>query len=96
MDIIDETEHTLFAHANACIKQLNELSVLEARKDEYWAEDQNARFHIWAANLGVFAPGHASSDHRLGQHPEVVQVLTQLLKALEANLNHRKSLNICT
>jgi hypothetical protein len=30
---------------------------------EEWAEEQQACFNMWAANLRVFADGHASIDH---------------------------------
>ncbi|KAF4633525.1 hypothetical protein G7Y89_g4594 [Cudoniella acicularis] len=88
MDSIDETAPSLASRTNRCITRFSELSLLEARQQEFWAENQSARFLLWSANLGVFAEGHASTDHRLEKHPEVARVLTQLLKSLEANLNH--------
>ncbi|PMD49854.1 uncharacterized protein K444DRAFT_622465 [Hyaloscypha bicolor E] len=42
-----------------------------------WAEEQMARFSIWAANLGVFARGHASADYRLRDSDEVCSLILQ-------------------
>ena len=45
-------------------------------------EDQFARFSIWTSNIGAFAPGQASVDHRLKEVPEIHDVVTGLLEAL--------------
>lgn len=52
-----------------------------------WAEEQQARFRLWAANLGVFAKGQASIDHRLRDSSELQDLVLQLLDALCANLH---------
>ena len=39
--------------------------------EEPWAEDQMTRFNMWTANLGVFASGHTSVEHRLRDHSEI-------------------------
>jgi len=95
MASIDDDDNTLRSHANDCVKGFYELCLLEAQAGaeigDSWAEDQSARFQLWIASLGVFAPGHASSDHRLRNNHGTVQVISQLLKALEANLIYRTS-----
>jgi hypothetical protein len=45
-------------------------------------EDQFARFSTWAANIGVFAPGRASMDHRLREAPYVQGAVTGLLETV--------------
>uniref|UniRef100_A0A093VD80 Serine/threonine-protein phosphatase n=2 Tax=Talaromyces marneffei PM1 TaxID=1077442 RepID=A0A093VD80_TALMA len=46
-------------------------------------EDQFARFSLWTANIGVFASGRASLDHRLREAQEVHEVITGLLEVLD-------------
>ncbi|ETS87206.1 hypothetical protein PFICI_01034 [Pestalotiopsis fici W106-1] len=43
-------------------------------------EDQLARFSIWASDIGVFASGRASIDHRLREVPDVADAVTSLLE----------------
>ena len=57
---------------------------------EIWAEEQLSRFNVWTANLGVFALGHASVGHRLRDHPETYNLMSQFLEALRANLQYSK------
>lgn len=45
-------------------------------------ENQVARFSVWAANIGVFAPGRGSLDHRLREAPDVQDAVGGLLEAL--------------
>ena len=51
-----------------------------------WADEQQARFRLWAANLGVFASGQASIDHRLRDSSELQDLVLQLLDALCVSL----------
>ena len=51
-----------------------------------WAEEQLARFRLWAANLGVFVIGQASIDHRLRDSSELQDLVLQLLNALHTNI----------
>ncbi|KAH7142858.1 hypothetical protein B0J13DRAFT_445063, partial [Dactylonectria estremocensis] len=44
------------------------------------------RFKIWAGNVGVFAPEHASVDYRLRQDADVTEVLLSMLTSLKATL----------
>jgi len=57
-------------------------------RDGIGAEDQLVRFNIWTSNLGVFAEGHASVEHRLRDHSIAYKLIVQLLEALCANLAH--------
>ncbi|KAI9853500.1 MAG: hypothetical protein M1813_002205 [Trichoglossum hirsutum] len=50
------------------------------------AEEQQARFNIWAANIGDFADVRASLDHSLRDGPEVQSILYQLLDVVHRNL----------
>ena len=59
--------------------------------EELWAEDQMTRFNIWTANLGVFALGYASVEHRLRDHSEIYNLMLQFLDALHANLYYSKT-----
>ena len=54
---------TIPIRAGQCISLLEKCP---GRLGIEWAEDQCARFKIWASNLGVFSRGHASIDYRLG------------------------------
>lgn len=45
-------------------------------------EDQRARFSVWTANIGVFAPSRASLDHRLREASDVQDAVIGLLEAL--------------
>jgi hypothetical protein len=66
---------------------LEELQVrVQVQEHEEWAEIQMDRFNVWAANLGVFAFGHASVDYRLRDCSEISTLILQLLSALQANL----------
>lgn len=59
---------------------------VQEQEHEEWAEIQMVRLNIWAGNLGVFAYGHASVEHRLTDCTEIYNVIVQLLDALQANL----------
>jgi hypothetical protein len=49
-------------------------------------ETQRACFLLWAKNIGVFAEGNGSLDHRLHAHQDVVQLHRDQLLILERNL----------
>jgi hypothetical protein len=59
-------------------------------------EDQLARFSVWTANIGVFAPGRASMDHRLREVPDVQVVVTGLLEALDDRIQNCRYTSIHT
>lgn len=50
-------------------------------------EDQCGRFMIWASNIGVFAAGHASMDHRLREAPDIKDLLIRLLEVLLGHID---------
>lgn len=52
--------------------------------------EERFRFDLWAARLGVFAPGTLSVSQRLRKNAVAAQALVQLLKALSFNLRARK------
>lgn len=45
-----------------------------------------ARFKIWAGNVGVFAPGNASIEHRLRDDKDIADLLSRLLGRLKKHL----------
>ena len=90
----NDSEHTVYACANSVREEFYNLYQLEVQDGESWAEDQKARFQMWGANLGVFASGHASSDYRLRDNHVIVEVITQLLKALEANIVYSMKISL--
>lgn len=82
------------AQAGECLDDLKllrdiEVQVQESRMvpdlfaDELKAEDQLARFEIWAANIGVFADGHASLDHRLRDSTDARNLMKTFLESLK-------------
>lgn len=76
--------------ASRIVCSLGELRYLDASSQEQrvWAEDQLARFNLWADNLGVFAEGLLSVNHRLEKNAHVTGIINQLLVALSANINY--------
>ncbi|KAJ5770965.1 uncharacterized protein N7511_003016 [Penicillium nucicola] len=63
-------------------QQCFQLSAYLSPRDLSLVEDQLARFSLWTANIGVFATGRASLDHRLRAAPEVHEVIIDLLEVL--------------
>ncbi|RYP07570.1 hypothetical protein DL765_009120 [Monosporascus sp. GIB2] len=49
-------------------------------------ENQLGRFKIWAGNIGIFAPGNASADHRLRDDQDVKEVIIQMLDRLRQRI----------
>lgn len=89
-------KQTLVACATACACRLetflpsvddsgaSEVDGALMSNEEFWAEEQLARFNLWAASLGVYASGHASVEHRLRDHPQIYKMMMQWLDALHA------------
>jgi hypothetical protein len=48
---------------------------------------QLSRFKIWAGNIGVFAQGAASIEHRLRDDPDIKDVLVRMLQRLEQKID---------
>lgn len=59
---------------------------LRIHEREGWAEEQQARFNMWATNLGV----SAGIDHKLRDSSETRHLVFQLLDSLCANLDYCK------
>jgi hypothetical protein len=49
-------------------------------------EDQFERFDLWAINLGIHRPGHASLDYRFRDAPQIYQYTLKLLAELKEAL----------
>jgi hypothetical protein len=48
--------------------------------------DEADRFELWATNLGLFAPGHASLDYRVREAETISDALRRYLAHLEVSL----------
>lgn len=48
---------------------------------------QLSRFKIWAGNIGVFAQGTASIEHRLRDDPDIKECLVRMLERLELKID---------
>ncbi|CZR60318.1 uncharacterized protein PAC_10214 [Phialocephala subalpina] len=79
---------TIAGHAAACVRAFDQCLSRDVMPshDNGWTEDQLAGFNIWVTNLGVFAHGHASVDHRLRDCEDIRNLMLQLLDALRENL----------
>jgi hypothetical protein len=81
--------------ARSCVElfessgQVDELAVEKAAFEvEQFLENQAGRFRILAANLGIFAGGHASLDYRLRDSPSVKNLLVGQLLGLQRHLHN--------
>ena len=72
----------------ACVSSLKNLRDLAAasQAQRTWAEDQLARLNLWADNLGIFAQGEFSINHRLAKNRQVTRLVEQLVEALSGNI----------
>ncbi|KAK2754462.1 serine/threonine protein phosphatase [Colletotrichum kahawae] len=72
--------------ARACLgsfqKCLNKAAELHPRESTL-VENQIARFSVWTASIGVFAPSRASLDHRLREALDVQDAVGGILEAIE-------------
>lgn len=50
-------------------------------------ENEFARFSVWTSNIGVFATGRASMDHRLREAPDVQKLVLGLLDVLRRRID---------
>jgi hypothetical protein len=87
---MDETP--ICERANAACKLFEVLVVVCPASDESRkakavnAEDQLARFKIWAGNIGIDAEGHASLDYRLRDSSQARALMLDLLESLQSHL----------
>jgi hypothetical protein len=92
-------EHAIASIATSCMT-LFEQDIAEAdQPDDLFEEkaafgvdefldNQAGRFRIWAANIGVFAAGHASLDYRLRDSPSVKTLMLDQLNSLQKFLRN--------
>ncbi|KAH7380831.1 hypothetical protein BKA64DRAFT_630742 [Cadophora sp. MPI-SDFR-AT-0126] len=79
----------LHTRASECVSDFHALVMVEpiAGNDrngqDLNSEEQLARFSIWAANIGMFANGHASLDYRLRDSWEAKKLMLDLLGSLK-------------
>ncbi|KAH7396984.1 hypothetical protein DE146DRAFT_756667 [Phaeosphaeria sp. MPI-PUGE-AT-0046c] len=88
-------QRSLAASSIACAQLLDQLSLLLQDPEraqlsalqQSEAEDQSARFQVWAGNLGAFQrlPATASLDHRLRESPRIATQIYELLEELKTS-----------
>ncbi|KIX10281.1 uncharacterized protein Z518_01363 [Rhinocladiella mackenziei CBS 650.93] len=96
---------SIYKRADDCLNQFKllvkiENEVREAGKTEAQdlgfgelrADEQLARFEMWASNIGVFADGHASLDYRVRDRDDAKQLMIEFLGTL-GDFIHRGSNN---
>ena len=77
------------SRANECLSAFDAFVAVQPVTDEHRnaddidGEEQRARFLIWSANIGVFAEGHTSLDHRLRDSLEARKLMLNLLRSLK-------------
>jgi hypothetical protein len=85
-----DSDCSVHIRAEECFRRFSDLCLVEAREGQSWAQDHKARFHAWAASLGLAPSGVICSDQDLNDNGVNIQVIAQLLSALGANLLYRK------
>lgn len=48
------------------------------------------RFELWAANMGLFVPGHGSLDYRVREAEKLAQTLRRFMQDLNTSLEDGK------
>jgi hypothetical protein len=86
----DDTRSILGA-TRYCVQAILRCSAKSKnRKTTTRLENELGRVKIWAGNIGVFADGNASTDHRLRNDPNIklaiVQMLMRVAKELETSM----------
>lgn len=80
-------EGTIKSEADVAVKLFETLKTLTPEKDDLShrdeVDDQFGRFNIVTRNIGIFAFGHASLDHRLRQSDDAREVTLRLLRSLQ-------------
>jgi hypothetical protein len=83
----DDTQSILGATRHCVQAILRYSAKSKDRKTSTKLENELGRVKIWAGNIGVFADGNASTDHRLRNNPDIklaiVQMLMRVVKELE-------------
>jgi hypothetical protein len=87
----EQQQPTIAGGAELCLRSFQQCLQQSASvhpRELSLVEDQLARFSIWTANIGVFAPGRASMDHRLREVPDIQDVVRGLLDALDDRIQN--------
>jgi hypothetical protein len=88
MAATDHDEDTIYASAGLCSNLLDHI--LERAKNESESllliEELRGRFNLWARYVGVFAAQRASLDARLDPHPDIKDMVIELLDMVRRNL----------
>ena len=77
---------TIYDHADACVALFNRYLRDTQTTSKDLAEEQCARFSIWASNVGVFASVRASLDYRLRDSPDIQRMIVELLVVIRRNI----------
>lgn len=75
---ISEKARTCLISFEKCLAQMINLD----SQSQALIENEFARFSVWTSNIGVFANGRASMDHRLREAPDVQKLVLGLLDVL--------------
>ena len=54
--------------------------------DSFDVENERQRFYLWAANIGLYYPGHSSLDYRLRDNALIRDFVIDLLSSLKEKL----------
>ncbi|OAL38924.1 hypothetical protein AYO20_01675 [Fonsecaea nubica] len=84
---------SILASSKACAQLLNECLKDSRLFANEWAPNQVASFRLWIESIGAFAPGSASADARLKDHPDMRNAVLGLLAVLWGSLQHLVSKN---
>jgi len=87
----EQEQATIAGGAELCLRSFQQCLQQSASvhpRELSLVEDQLARFSIWTASIGVFAPGRASMDHRLREVPDIQDVVRGLLDALDDRIQN--------
>jgi hypothetical protein len=87
----EQQQPTIVGGAELCLRSFQECLQQSASihpREVSLVEDQLARFSIWSASIGVFAPGRASMDHRLREAPDIQEVVRGLLDGLNDGIQN--------
>lgn len=76
----------IYDHADTCVELFARYLRDRRTTSKDLAEEQRARFNIWAANMGVFADVRASLDYRLRDSPDIQNMIVELLVVMQRNI----------
>jgi hypothetical protein len=79
-------ERTCYGVARSCQTLFKSYVAMPLICNHDIAAEQQARFNIWAANIGVFADLRSSLDYCLKENNEVRMMVLQLLDLIHRNL----------